>query len=266
MSADGAHARDIGMSAGHFIAAIGMRLSYDGERVLGAAEVHPEMWATGTRRVRMGVLAAMVDIIGGHVPHGPHAPTIDLRVQRTGPSPEQGAISLTGTPLRVGRQIIAAETTLADATGRTFAIATTAFVNQPIGWSPFTVGAIPHGRIESFDRLVGARALDARTLELAPKEELGNGRVGTVQGGVQAFLAELAAERVCAPGAEVVDLHIRFVDRMRVGPLHARAEVLGRSAGRASVRVELVDAGDGGRRVSAALLYVSETRSTTTAE
>jgi len=265
MSAESASVRpDIGMSAGHFIAAIGMRLSYDGDHVLGAVEIHPEMWATGTRRIRMGVLAAMVDIIAGHVPRGPHAPTIDLRVQRFAAPPERGEIALTGRPLRVGKQIVAAETTLADAAGRTFAIATTAFVNQPIGWSPFTTGAMPHGRIESFDRLVDARALDARTLELRPKEELGNGRIGTVQGGVQAFLAELAAEHVC--GGEVVDLHIRFVDRMRVGPLHARAEVLGRNAGRASVRVEQGDAGDGGRLVSAALLYVSETRSTTTAE
>ena len=103
---------------------------------------------------------------------------------------------------------------------------------------------------------VGARPFDARTLELKPTPELGNGPVGTVQGGAQALLAELAGEHVLGAGAEVVDLEIRYLDRLRVGPLRAVASRVGRAGALDAVRVRLSDAGAGDRLVSAASLWV----------
>ena len=63
-----------------------------------------------------------------------------------------------------------------------------------------------------------ARPVGDDGLEMDPSERLGNGFVGTVAGGAQALLAECAVERVAPSGFEAVDLHIRFLSRLKVGP------------------------------------------------
>ena len=130
-------------------------------------------------------------------------------------------------------------------------------MNQAVGVRPYDRGAPAQSSLESFEALVGARVVDAATLEVTPKPELSNGRVGTVQGGVQAFLAELAAEHVAGPGCEAIDLDIRFLSRVKRGPLRARAASVGRLGDLASIRVELSDAGAAEHRVAVASLLMT---------
>ncbi len=241
---------------GHYLRGLGMRVAYEAGFAVGRAEVHPSMFAEGTRRLRIGVLASLVDIAAGHAPDGPRAPTVDLRVRVTGALPEAGELALAARALRVGRTLVVSETSLRDAAGREFARATATFLNQPFRQSTFASAHPPFGRIASFERLLGARRVDAATLEVAPTPQLGNGPVGTVQGGAQALLAELAAEHVLGAGAEVVDLEMRYLDRLRVGPLRAHAVCEGAAGALEAVRVRLCDAGDGDRLVSAASLWV----------
>jgi len=243
----------------HFIRALGLSMRPLDGGVEGRVALTPAMRAPGTRCPRLAILATLVDVVAGHVPDGPRTPTIDLRIQTIDSVPEDGEIRLFGRALRVGRRLVVAETRLADASGREFAIATTTFKNQVLDATPFDVEVPPGAVIESFEALVGARVVDATALELDPAPELSNGRIGTVQGGVQAFLAELAAERVAGPGARAVDLDIRFLSRLSAGPLRARAERIGEAGGLESVAVRLEDAGDEDRLVSTVSLLLEKT-------
>ena len=86
----------------------------------------------------------------------------------------------------------------------------------------------------------------------AHSERIGNGIVGTVQGGAQSLLAELAAEHALGStkGFAVTDLDIRFLDRLRVGPLVATATVLESETAALPVTVTLTDGGDENKIVS----------------
>jgi acyl-coenzyme A thioesterase PaaI-like protein len=232
-------------------------LEYVGDAVHGSAELEPSMWASGTRRPRLAILATLVDIVGGHVPDAARTPTVDLRIQKTGPIPETGTISLVGRAHRVGRRIVVAETLLSKPGGFIFARATTTFINHVVDVTFFDRSAERTRSIDSFERLIGARVLDAATLEIVPAEHLSNGPAGTVQGGVQAFLAELAAEHAVGAGAEVVDLDIRFLRRIEAGPLRTRAERMGRTGGLECLRVDLYDAGAGDASVATITLLVA---------
>lgn len=240
----------------HFIDSLAIGLEYADGAVRGRAALTPAMWGAGTRCPRLALLAAMVDVVAGHAPDGPRTPTVDLRIQRIGPLPEKGEIELVARADRVGRKLVVASTTLFDVSRRPFARATTTFMNQVMTATPFRRERPPTAEIDSFEDLVGARPVDATTVEVAPAPALSNGPMNTVQGGVQAFLAELAAERVAGPRSVALDLDIRFLNRVKVGPLHGRAHSVGRTGGLSSLRVELVDAGDRGRTVSTVSLLM----------
>ena len=78
-----------------------------------------------------------------------------------------------------------------------------------------------------------------------------NGPAGTIQGGVQSLLAEIAAEHAVKPrDLAVVDLDIHFLNRVRSGPVAATAEVLAGDLDDAFVRVAITDLGDDARLVS----------------
>jgi acyl-coenzyme A thioesterase PaaI-like protein len=246
-----------GLSEKHFISGLGISLRYQDGTVLGRADLKPSMWATGTRRPRISLLATMVDVVGGHVPDGPLTPTLDLRLQLTSTVPESGEVSLVGRAHRVGRRFVVAETVLSDANHEEFGRATTTFLNQKMPTSPFHDQALVSAPFDSFDDTIGASRIDDATFEVVPRPEISNGPGGQVQGGVQAYLAERAAESIIGPGAEVVDLDIRFLSRVRVGPLRAHAKRVGRTGGLESVRVDLRDAGDADRLVANVSLLVS---------
>jgi acyl-coenzyme A thioesterase PaaI-like protein len=107
-------------------------------------------------------------------------------------------------------------------------------------------------RASSIDDLLGVRYLDQHTAEIDYHPGVSNGPGGTIQGGAQALLGEMAAERALAGRGPftVNDLEIRYLNRVAVGPLVATAEVLAAGDDEATVRVPLVDRGNSGRLVS----------------
>jgi acyl-coenzyme A thioesterase PaaI-like protein len=205
----------------HFVPSLGVALSHRGDNALGHAEVHPEMCAPGTRDLRVGILATMVDLVAGHCPLHAINPTVDLRVSVVAPLPADGPIVLVARPLKVGNRLVVAETTLATAEDRPpFALATTTFINRPF---PEAGGLPPSQRIghASYDEYLRARHLGGGVIEVDPIPELANGPARTIQGGVQAFAAEVATHRAAAETGDgpvrTVDLHIRYLNPLRHG-------------------------------------------------
>ena len=83
-----------------------------------------------------------------------------------------------------------------------------------------------------------------------------NGANGTVQGGAQALLAEVAGERALELGDDVagdheaIDLEIRYLNRVKEGPVAARGEVVPGGFDGLWVRVATTEPPAGNRIVS----------------
>jgi acyl-coenzyme A thioesterase PaaI-like protein len=75
--------------------------------------------------------------------------------------------------------------------------------------------------------------------------------IGTINGGAQAMLAEVAAEAVL-PHLVATDVQLHYLAQMRAGPARTTATVMRATAGHAVVDVSIVDAGDGGRLLTLA--------------
>jgi acyl-coenzyme A thioesterase PaaI-like protein len=105
---------------------------------------------------------------------------------------------------------------------------------------------------------IGARVLSPGLVELAPHAEVANDRHGTILGGVVAMLAELAAESLFAEVGPVVvtDLDVRFLNRVKVGPLWARARRIGVDGDGHYLVVEMEDVGDEGKPIAYATAQV----------
>src|SRR5262249_55297797 len=92
-----------------FVGGLGIRLWVDGGLALGRAEIQPEYFKPGTDRVRLGVLATLVDMVAGSPAHAIINPTVDLRVTLLAPAPTDGAIELVTYPVKSGRQLFVGE-------------------------------------------------------------------------------------------------------------------------------------------------------------
>jgi acyl-coenzyme A thioesterase PaaI-like protein len=150
--------------------------------------------------------------------------------------------------LRAGRTLFVAETRLyADPDEVAFARSIVTFMNRRMVWD----GSEPQrdwaGEITHIDDVLAPRFLGPGAVEIDVVPTLINGRGGTVQGGVLALLAELATESALAAQGRfaVADLDIRYLNRVKVGPVRAVAELTGEGA---SVRI--IDAGDQHRLVA----------------
>jgi acyl-coenzyme A thioesterase PaaI-like protein len=253
---------DLGTGDGsepHFVNLLGLHLWPDDAGPRGQARIRPSMWVPGTRRPRLGVLATMVDMIGGLLPEGLVTPTMDLRISVVDEPPGGGLIDMETETVKFGRRFLVSETLLKQE-GRLFARGTTTFISDVRHdhglWREDPEPAVD---IESFDKLLSPSVIDARTLELVPRPDLNNGNLFTVQGGVQATFCELVAEHATAGLGATTDIDMRYLRSMKVGPMHGSAEVLGTTNGTTSVRVRLTDAGADHRVVSYAALSVSDT-------
>ena len=249
----------------HYLAKMAINLTR-GEAegtIIGDAPVRPELFTPGTQWARGGVLTTMVDLVAGHVPDGPHGPTVDMRLRIVAPPPTTGRIRLEARPLRIGRRLIVSETALSAGPGTTpFGWATATFINTVVAdFMDDHRPVAPPMDEASFDEFLGATVRDDATLEVAPSPRIDNGIQLTVQGGAQALLAELAAAHLLGAGEPLVatDLDIRFLDRLYVGPLAARAVEVASHDGVPRAHVTLFDAGKDDRVVS--VVTVSMTRS-----
>jgi acyl-coenzyme A thioesterase PaaI-like protein len=233
-----------------FVGSLALDLRFADGLTHGSVVVQPEMLAPGTDRLRVGVLATLVDMVAGFLPTGPVNPTVDLRVSLLAKPPSSGTVHLVCRPAKLGRRLFVGETILHTGdVDRPFARSTITFMNERI---PGSAGfgappAVPVGA-PSFDEVLRPRYPDERTVEIDAHPWVSNGPNGTIQGGAQSLLAEIAAER--ATGLPVEDLDIRFLNRVRSGPVSATVDVSKRGADDAFVRVAISDLGDDGRLVS----------------
>jgi acyl-coenzyme A thioesterase PaaI-like protein len=243
-------ADDVAGSDRHFVDLLALQVWSTDLGPRGRSRLRPSMWTPGTQRPRVGVVATMVDMIGGLVPEGFMTPTVDLRFSVVDALPSEGTLDLETDTIKLGRTLLVSET-LVRCEGRLVARGTTTFLSDfRRDLSLYRDDSEPDVDVVSFDDVISARIIDDATLELDPHQAITNDLRGTIQGGVQATFAELAAEHVLGRSGIVTDLEIRYLRAMKAGPLHARAEVLGTHEGTASVRVLLTDAGADHRVVS----------------
>jgi acyl-coenzyme A thioesterase PaaI-like protein len=222
-----------------------MTLDWDGRASTAHIPVREAFFAAGTRRVRTAVLATVVDVVAGHAPEGPVGPTVDLRLQIDSDPPTDGRVHLVSRPLRVGTRFVVGQTELrGDGGGPPFARATTTFLNNRIGdglasWA----GTVPPMPEACFDELVRYTVVDDRTLEWHPDPRVMIHEGTVVQGGAQALFAELAAQHALAGGRPMVaaDLDVRYLGRLRDGPLVALVQPVARQDGRLAARVVLTN-------------------------
>lgn len=242
------------LGSGHWVWKLAIGLVDHGDRSVGTTPMRESLCAPGTDRIRTGALATMVDLVAGHAPKCAHGPTVDLRVEIFAPPPTTGGIRLTARPLRVGRRLIVADTMItAVANGVPFARATTTFMNNELPVS-YRVADPPVTELgaPSPDEFVAATRRTDGSFELYPEARIANGPQGTIQGGVQALLAEIAADHALADVAgtadrrsAAVDLDIRYLGRLPVGPLVATPTVLAHDDDGGRVTVLLTDGGNG---------------------
>ncbi len=247
------------MATDHFVLAVAVQLRMgDGTAtgtVDGVVPIRREFFVPGTVRLRTAVLVTMLDIVAGHVPTQAINPTVDLRLQVVGPVPQRGAIHLHARPLRVGRRLVTAETILTGDDGIEFARGLSTFINHPVGSDVLLVerrqAPIPES---SIDELIAARPRGPMALEVTAGPRISNGPGGTIQGGAQAWIAEMAVEHALGGGQRMaaVDLDIRYLDRVTVGPLVATVAEIGNPTDDhlRYARVALTDAGNDDRLIS----------------
>jgi acyl-coenzyme A thioesterase PaaI-like protein len=249
----------------HFLGALAIGMEdVPGLDCRGWSRVRPEMFATGTDRVRIGFLASIVDLVAGNPPEGPLNPTLDLRVQLYTRPPTAGPMRFDLRTLRSTRTMYWGETLLYAGDDQTpFGRSTATFRNNKlVDLEPMRFPAPdiePDGPIEG---MFGIERVGPGRLRVENREAIGNPAVGTIQGGAQATIAEIAAEDALFARTgqrfTVVDLDIRYLDKLRVGPMTATATITPTEGQVAAVTVVCTDEGAEGRLVShTSLLAIS---------
>ncbi len=268
--------------ARHFLADLGMEAESIGDSG-GCVRipVTPRVTAADGG-VRAGVLATLVDVVGGTLAARELRPdwmaTADLTLQVV--RPVVGPIvEARATVLRKGRTTLVIEASVYNVANDDADAGAGGERTLPVAWATMTFailpGRSPTSSIDAETELpsrwaftgsgVDESVVDALSISV---EDAGAGRVsmpvraylfnsfGAVQGGVMAVLGEVAGAAAVghAAGVEggsvvVTDLQIAYLALGRVGPIVSRSRVLDAGGGdsRRSAVVELVDEGAGGR-------------------
>jgi acyl-coenzyme A thioesterase PaaI-like protein len=239
----------------NFVGGLGIELWVEDDLAHARAEVQPSFLKPGTDRVRMGVLATLVDMVAGSPAHAIINPTIDLRVSLLRPPPTSGAMELVCHPVKVGRRLFIGETLLHTGDpSRPFARSMCTFLNRPLEVTRDAQSKFPATELGSptYDESLQLREPVPGTFEMDLHEVVRNGANGTIQGGAQALMAELAGERALADDGdfEVVDLEIRYLNKVMTGPVLATGEVIPGALDGTCVRVPIIEAVPDGRVVS----------------
>ena len=224
----------------------------DGEWRHTQVRIGPESCAPGTGRPLTGVLFAYLDVVTGSPPSGAMNPTVDLEI-RLFSAPKCGIVRFRARTLRLGRTLYVGEAELRhEDDEEPFAAGVATFVNGPLPFpergQPDTEQGDHSGVGLSYRPLTGVERVSAGCLQMEADIETVQ---GTVSGATLGRLVEMSAVDLLSGSDAVVDeLEVRFLNRVRVGPLRATADVLGRRDGTTTVRVEVLDLGDGGRLVT----------------
>jgi acyl-coenzyme A thioesterase PaaI-like protein len=214
-------------------------------------------------RVRIGILATLVDAIGGGLAAYAAAPgwiaTADLDLQLSGAPTDVPAVDAIGRVLRAGRSTVVLAVDLT-AGSVPLGLATMTFAVLPrragnpvmpddraTGPQSFIAGTTSGFSGPALDAF-GVRTVDAARghVELEPTDYVENS-LGSVQGGAVACVVERAAELALSHAAArplaPVGLHLTYLALAREGPIRSSVEVLGVEPKWGSARVELFDVG-----------------------
>ncbi|HEY1465511.1 MAG TPA: hypothetical protein VGF11_00535 [Acidimicrobiales bacterium] len=235
-------------SEGMFLQDIGYTHDISGGVSRGWLQITDELRAPGSSQVRASVLATMADVWTGSLAGMACAPklalTLDLTARIVG---DVGGdrLDIMGTLLKQGRTTIVAETEFRHpVTGAVVALSHATFVASPRPQD--VIGPLSTARTSgnSLGRPI-AEALGMQVLSpgvvVIERGPYVNQQAGTLQGGVVAVLAERAAESLA--GARVLELEVRYLSAVRVGPARTSALALDDH----TVRVEARDIGNDDR-------------------
>lgn len=248
----------------HLLRDLRIVIERDARGVVGALEIVPEM-LDGAGRVRVGVLATLVDVVAGETAIRAVSPswvaTSDLSLD-IATLPSAGCVETVPRVIRQGRQTVVLEVALREAgAGAELGLATLGFailparsdVQKSAHWAespaPRSEFALPDsGLRKPILETIGLAFDPARSgvARLAVRPELVNS-LGAIQGGGMAILLEATAEHLAGAHlgepVHVHSLHIHYLKLARVGPVRAEARLLARTAAGALLRVELFDEG-----------------------
>jgi acyl-coenzyme A thioesterase PaaI-like protein len=236
----------------------------------GVAEVAPHLRGANGG-IRSGALLAMIDHVGGlgaglaALPDGWVVSTnLALRVASL---EHRGPLRLRAEVLRRGRAAVLNRVRVHDDGARdrlvADAVLTSAVLvpeNGPPNWTrPAALVPEPVTGAPAVPDWLAVERVDACTVAIELRDELRN-PWGILHGAVVASVVDVAAEHAVGTivGAPVVaaDIVLHFLAPGRVGPVVARADVLGERADGHVVRVEVSDRGAGGRVMSVAVVTV----------
>lgn len=226
--------------------------------------------------VRAGVVATLVDVVGGAVAIRSVLPdwmaTADLTLQMVGPAVGPW-VEARATILRKGSTTLVVEASVCNVDEDGFEAA------GPVGWATMTFTILPGGTATTMRTApeelpvgwsfsgegLGRPLVEELSIDVVdaaagqvsmPVHEYAANSFGAVQGGVMALLAEVAGTQALGtahgpggPPVVVTELLVTYLALGRVGPIESRSTVFDPGAGhppRHAV-VELVDAGADGR-------------------
>jgi acyl-coenzyme A thioesterase PaaI-like protein len=228
-----------------FIAEIGYRQGAD--LAVAKGIVVPELCVPETDVVLTSVLLTWADILAGPLATQSTLPRVcmtnDLTVRLLG-RPPAGEVDLRAAVLKSGRTTTFTETWLCAAgADAPFAVAHGTFVASPRPQDVIDLETLAGNRgtrtLESpLPERLGVRLVEPGVAEVHRRDDLLN-PADTLQGGVVALLAEIAALSIAGGGAIAHELDVRYLKATRVGPARATARVVARDL----VEVRVVDTG-----------------------
>jgi uncharacterized protein (TIGR00369 family) len=234
----------------------------DGRRSRASMPIVPAA-CNDAGHVRAGVLAVLVDVIGGGLAASAASPnwiaTADLTLHVVRAARPGSVVEAQARVLRAGRTTVVIDVVLVDDAARDIGTATMSFSVLPRRDTNPEISAVrntgpstmatpdTHLRVPIADAL-GVAVVDAAAGVIdVPVTDWARNSMGAMQGGVVAMVADIAAETAIRAGTAeplvVSDLQVTYLGFGRVGPVRSRVEVLGIEPGRGAARVELVDQG-----------------------
>jgi acyl-coenzyme A thioesterase PaaI-like protein len=214
----------------------------------GWLQVTDELRVPGRPQVRASVLATMADVwtgaLAGMACDPRLALTLDLTARVVG-DVSGDRLDIVGRVLKQGRTTIVTETDFCHpATGSVVAISHATFVASPRPQDVIGPMVATRASVNALSRPIaeelGMQVLAPGVVSLERGPYV-NQPSGTLQGGVVALLAEVAAETLT--GARVTELEVRYLSAIRVGPGRTSALALDEH----TVRVEIRDPGNDDR-------------------
>ncbi len=252
----------------HVLGELGMEIDLRPDGALDGFLPVTDAIRTGSGEPLLGAVATWVDMMGGMASIRACTPdrvaTADMTLHLV---PTGGTDELTGTMhiRRRGRRTLVVEVELRGDRHQPAGLATISFAVLPQPPGAPVLPVVEAGRRAVLPGMaVGARPfVDAVGLvrvdegvietEIRPqvRNSLGALNGGFLTAGIDAAAADAASAVFDGP-AETVELHIAFLELGRVGPVRARAELLGgrddaASSRRATLSVEVTDDGQDGR-------------------